>query len=152
MFSLLNSTLDAMRPENRTLHLMPPAQAVAQVQQLYGRKGIDGLSPIARQVHPEGKPTRQNVVVVLMESMSAKLMGAFGNTQALTPNLDSLYHHSLSFSNCYSAGNHTNHGLYATLYSFPSIMFRNAMREPAYPYTQGCPPCCKKQATAQCSL
>lgn len=29
MFSLLNSTLDAMRPENRTLHLMPPAQAVA---------------------------------------------------------------------------------------------------------------------------
>ena len=139
MFSLLNSTLDALRPENRTLHLMPPAQAVAQVQQLYGRKGIDGLSPIARQVRPEGKPTRQNVVVVLMESMSAKLMGAFGNPHALTPNLDSLYHHSLSFSNCYSAGNHTNHGLYATLYSFPSIMFRNAMKGTSIPVYSGLP-------------
>ena len=60
-----------------------------------------------------------------MESMSAKLMGRFGCKDGLTPCLDSLYSHSLSFANCYSAGNHTNHGLYATLYSFPSIMFRN---------------------------
>ena len=128
-FSLLQSTLDTLRPENRTLHLMPEADAVRHVQGFYGRRGIAGISPVAREVKPEGAPTRQNVVVVLMESMSASLMSHFGNKDNLTPCLDSLYDRSLSFANFYSAGTHTNHGLYATLYSFPAIMFRNAMKE-----------------------
>lgn len=139
MFCLLTSTLDEMRPENKKLHLLPPEEAIRQVQQFYGRKGIPGISPIARQVVPQGEPTRQNVVIVLMESLSAQLMGSFGNTRELTPCLDSLYHHSLSFANCYSAGNHTNHGLYATLYSFPSIMFRNAMKGSNIPNYSGLP-------------
>lgn len=139
MFCLLTSTLDEMRPENKKLHLLPPEEAIRQVQQFYGRKGIPGISPIARQVVPQGEPTRQNVVIVLMESLSAQLMGSFGNTRELTPCLDSLYRHSLSFANCYSAGNHTNHGLYATLYSFPSIMFRNAMKGSNIPNYSGLP-------------
>lgn len=139
MFCLLTSTLDEMRPENKKLHLLPPEEAIRQVQQFYGRKGIPGISPIARQVVPQGELTRQNVVIVLMESLSAQLMGSFGNTRELTPCLDSLYRHSLSFANCYSAGNHTNHGLYATLYSFPSIMFRNAMKGSNIPNYSGLP-------------
>lgn len=139
MFCLLNSTLDDLRPENRTLHLMPDAEAIRLVQQYYGRTGIKGISPIARRVEPDSQPVRRNVVVVLMESMSAKLMGRFGCKDGLTPCLDSLYSHSLSFANCYSAGNHTNHGLYATLYSFPSIMFRNAMKGSSIPCYTGLP-------------
>lgn len=144
MFSLIYSTLDELRPENHTLHLMPDAEAVKNVQTFYGREGIKDISPIARIVKPNGEPTGQNVVIVLMESMSAKLMTRFGNTGHLTPNLDSLYAHSLSFSNCYSAGNHTNHGLYATLYSFPSIMFRNAMKGTSIPQYTGLPTILKK--------
>lgn len=139
MFALLNSTLDELRPENHTLHLMPMDEAVKNVQRFYNREGIKGISPLARRVEPTLPPTHQNVVVVLMESMSAKLMTRFGNANHLTPNLDSLYAHSLSFSNCYSAGNHTNHGLYATLYSFPSIMFRNAMKGTTIPTYTGLP-------------
>lgn len=139
MFCLLTSTLDEMRPENRTLHLMPEADALKKVQQLYKRQGLPGISPIAHEVRPQGKATGQNVVVVLMESLSAKLMTRFGNKQQLTPYLDSLYRQSLSFSNCYSAGNHTNHGLYATLYSFPSIMYRNAMKGSNIPHYSGLP-------------
>lgn len=139
MFCLLTSTLDELRPENRTLHLMAEDEALKRVQQLYGRQGLAGISPIARKVRPEGEPTRQNVVIVLMESLSAKLMMRFGNEQRLTPYLDSLYAHSLSFANCYSAGNHTNHGLYATLYSFPSIMYRNAMKGSDIPHYSGLP-------------
>lgn len=139
MFCLLNSTLDDLRPENRTLHLMPDAEAIRLVQQYYGRTGIKGISPIARRVEPDSQPVRRNVVVALMESMSAKLMGRFGCKAGLTPCLDSLYSHSLSFANCYSAGNHTNHGLYATLYSFPSIMFRNAMKGSSIPCYTGLP-------------
>lgn len=139
MFSLLTSTLDELRPENKTLHLMPAEQAIHNAQLYYHRNGISGISPIAREVRPDSAPIKRNVVIVLMESMSAKLMSHFGNTAHLTPHLDSLYAHSLSFANCYSAGNHTNHGLYATLYSFPSIMFRNAMKGSSIPVYSGLP-------------
>ena len=138
-FNLLQTTLDDMRPENRTLHLMDGDEAVGNVQAFLGRSGIEGISPLAREVHPEGVPTRQNVVVVLMESMSAKLMTRFGGEGTLTPVLDSLYAHGLSFANCYSAGNHTNHGLYATLYGFPSILKRNAMKGSSIPTYSGLP-------------
>ena len=82
---------------------------------------------------------RRNVVMVLMESMSASLMQRFGQSERLTPYLDSLYRESLSFANFYSAGNHTNHGLYATLYSFPSVMKRNAMKGSVIPTYSGLP-------------
>lgn len=138
-FCLLRSTLDDARPENQRLHLMDDNEAVRNVQAYLGREGIAGVSPIARRIQPEGEPTRKNVVVVLMESMSAKLMGRFGNPDHLTPHLDSLYQHSLSFANFYSAGNHTNNGIFSTLYGFPSILKRNAMKGTVVPRYEGLP-------------
>lgn len=137
-FCLLQSTLDDRRAENKRLHLMDDDKAVAQAQELLGRKGISNISPIARDIKAIKAPTRQNVVLVLMESMSAKLTGTLGGT-SLTPELDKLAKNGLSFTNCYSAGTHTNHGLYATLYSFPSIMKRNAMKGSAIPNYSGLP-------------
>ncbi len=137
-FCLLQSTLDDRRAENKRLHLMDDDKAVAQSQLLLGRKGLPHLSPLAREVKASKAPTRQNVVLILMESMSAKLTGTLGGT-SLTPELDKLAKNGLSFTNCYSAGTHTNHGLYATLYSFPSIMKRNAMKGSAIPNYSGLP-------------
>ena len=139
MFCLLTSTLDDMRSENKTLKLMDSEKAVAQAQALLQRKGLVDVSPMAREVVDSVAPNRKNVVLVLMESLSAKFMQRFGNEQHLTPHLDSLFQHSLAFSNFYSAGTHTNHALYATLYSFPSIMKRNAMKGSAIPSYSGLP-------------
>lgn len=138
-FNLLQTTFDDMREENRKLHLMDGEEAVRNVQKYLQRTGIEGISPLARDVKPQGEPTKQNVVIVLMESMSAKLMCRFGNEAHLTPVLDSLYARGTSFANCYSAGNHTNHGLYATLYGFPSILKRNAMKGSSIPVYSGLP-------------
>lgn len=138
MFCLLQSTLDDRRAENKRLQLMDDAQAVAQVQQALGRQGISGISPIARKVVADSAAKKQNVVMILMESMSAKLTGTLAGT-SLTPNIDRLAAEGLSFTNCYSSGNHTNHGLYATLYSFPSILKRNAMKGSAIPNYSGLP-------------
>ncbi len=88
------------------------------MQSILQRKGIEGISPIAREVKCTAVPTQKNVVLIFMESMSANLMEHFGSTKKLTPFLDSLYLESLSFDHFYSAGIHTNHGMYATL-SFP---------------------------------
>lgn len=138
-FALMQTTFDDMREENRALRLMDATAAVRNVQRYLRRTGLKGISPIACRVEPDSAARRMNVVVVLMESMSARLMGHFGNKGGLTPVLDSLFAHGLSFENCYSAGNHTNHGLYATLYSFPSIMKRNAMKGSDIPQYDGLP-------------
>ena len=139
VFNLLTSTLDDNRKENRYLQLMNEEEAIAQVQKHLGRKGIADISPIAQKVKQDTITMHRNLVLIFMESMSAQLMQAFGQSKILTPYLDSLYHESLSFNNIYSAGIHTNHGLYSTLYSFPTIMKRNAMKGSVIPIYSGLP-------------
>ena len=123
-FNLLTSALDDMRKENKELHLMPYAEAITNTRQWLGITGkVDSTNILKREVVNDSlmmKKNHPNVVVILMESMSANLLGTFGNQQQLTPTLDSLYHHSLAFTHFYSAGIHTNHGMTATLYSFPA--------------------------------
>ncbi len=138
-FNLMASVADDMRKENRTLHLMNEYKAVINTRRYLRREGIKGISPIARKVKADTVPAGKNVVIIFMESMSASLMRRFGQDMELTPYLDSLYHQSMSFCNFYSAGNHTNHGLYATLYSFPSVMKRNAMKGSVIPAYSGLP-------------
>ncbi len=84
-------------------------------------------SPILRN-HKFSDPARKmNVVVILMESMSADRMGTFGNTDNLTPGLDRWAQNSVFFDRCYSAGIHTNCGIYSTLYGMPSLMMHHPM-------------------------
>ena len=139
-FNLLTSTLDDARKENRQLQLMDAQVAISNTQRLLNRTGIEGVSPIAQAVtaHTDSS-SRPNVVFIFMESMSAKLMQAYGQTKNLTPYLDSLYKKSWAFDNIYSAGIHTNHGMYSTLYSFPTIMKRNAMKGSVIPVYSGLP-------------
>ena len=148
-FNLLTSALDDMRKENKELHLMSYAEAIKNTRQWLGIEGkADSLNILRRMVvndstasapaaHGAAQGRHPNVVVILMESMSANLLGTFGNQQPLTPTLDSLYHHSLAFTHFYSAGIHTNHGMTATLYSFPALMFRNLMKGTVTPHRKG---------------
>ena len=143
-FNLLTSVLDDMKPENKDLRLMPSADAVAYARQWLGITGKADSSDVLRRFvvnDPTRKEpaTKPNVVVILMESMSGSLLSEFGQSLPLTPTLDSLYQHSLAFTNFYSAGIHTNHGMTATLYSFPALMFRNLMKGTVTPHRQGLP-------------
>lgn len=122
VFNLLTSTLDDNRKENRYLHLMPEQEAITNMQSILQRKGIEGISPIAREVKCAAVPTQKNVVLIFMESMSANLMEHFGSTKKLTPFLDSLYLESLSFDHFYSAGIHTNHGILLSISNHPSYV------------------------------
>lgn len=139
VFNLLTSTLDDNRKENETLHLMSDQEALKLVQKYLQRPGVADVSPIAQKVERTDAPNRKNVVLVFMESMSASLMGSFGSEKHLTPYLDSLYQQSLSFNHFYSSGIHTNHGIYSTLFSFPAIMKRNAMKGSVIPVYSGLP-------------
>lgn len=139
VFNLMTSALDDMQRKSNSIHMMSDQRAIARTQALLNRKGIKGISPIARVVTRTGQPTRQNVVVIIMESMSANFMSTFGNKERLTPFLDSLYHQSMSFSNFYSSGVHTNQGLYSSLYSWPAMNKRNMMKGSVIPTYSGLP-------------
>lgn len=141
-FNLLTSIMDDMRSENIEIQLMPYDKAIADARKSFGITGkIDSLKPLHRIVTDtlSTKFSKPNVVVILMESMSANLLQTFGQKQRLTPTLDSLYRTSLAFMNCYSAGVHTNHGLTASLYSFPALMNRNLMKGTVTPHRKGLP-------------
>ena len=142
-FNLLTSVMDDMRPENKYLHLMDEQEAITKAQALLNRPGDANVSPLAvyrRAAKADSvQQRRPNVVLIMMESMSAKFMKHFGQSETLTPFLDSLYTRSISFRNFYSAGIHTNHGLYATLYSFPAMMKRNLMKGSVIPRYSGLP-------------
>ncbi|RRD02590.1 LTA synthase family protein [Prevotella sp. OH937_COT-195] len=139
-FNLLTSALDDMRKENRSLNLMPTAEAVTIARHSLGITGsVDSLYVLRREMAGDSVKSRPNVVIILMESMSANFMKSFGAREELTPVLDRLYKTSLSFSNFYSTGIHTNMGMTGTLYSCPAIMKRNLMKGTVTPRRTGLP-------------
>lgn len=138
MFNLLTSAMDDMRAENKEISLLPYEEAVPYTRKWYGLDGkMDSLQVLHRHITAKGEVQKKNVVIILMESMSLNFMKASGNNKGLTPVLDSLFDSSLSFSNFYSAGIHTNQGMTATLYSFPALMKRNLMKGTVTPKRDG---------------
>jgi len=83
--------------------------------------------PLSRKIVSDSLEKSPNIVLVIMESMSANKLSQFGNQEKLTPFLDSLANVSLNFKNIYSAGRHTCNGIFASLYSYPAILRERPM-------------------------
>lgn len=109
------------------IHAYKIEQAIAKVQAELGITVPASASPIAREHHYAQPSKPMNVVLVLMESMSADRMGIFGNPKNLTPGLDNLARNSVFFDNCFSNGIHTNAGLYSSIYGMPIFMMQHPM-------------------------
>ncbi len=74
------------------------------------------LSRIITSTKPE---LEKNVVLISIESLSADFLAHYGNTQNITPFLDSLATKSLMFTNLYATGNRTVRGLEALTLCIP---------------------------------
>ncbi|MNS56025.1 Lipoteichoic acid synthase 2 [compost metagenome] len=68
---------------------------------------------IERDITYNTPENKKNIVLISVESLSAEFLKTFGNTQNITPNLDSLASHSLVFTNLYASGTRTVRGLEA---------------------------------------
>lgn len=108
---------------------MDKEQAFALVRQELHTDG-DEKYPLLRNVSGLSEAKDYNIVLVLMESMSAKKVGYYGREESLTPHLDSLIQGSMFFSNCYSSGIHTYNGIYSSLYAMPAYMDRKPTTDP----------------------
>lgn len=89
--------------------------------------GTDPLD-IRRQIDNPGPPNYRNIVLVTLESLSAKYLGSFGNTHKLTPNLDKLREQSWFFNNFYATGTRTDRGLEAITLSIPPTPGRSIVK------------------------
>lgn len=72
----------------------------------------------------------RNVVLILVESLSAKFMREFGNKQNITPFLDSLAQQSIFFNNLYATGTRTVRGMEAVTLCIPPTPGQSIVKRP----------------------
>jgi phosphoglycerol transferase MdoB-like AlkP superfamily enzyme len=99
---------------------LPAAEAQARVRRMREARAPLPTAPLGIR----------NVVVVVMESMTGRLVGALEGQPALTPELDVLAAEGLLLTHCYATGERTVQGLEAVLASFPPLPGVSVIRRP----------------------
>ncbi|SMO53498.1 Phosphoglycerol transferase MdoB [Chryseobacterium rhizoplanae] len=97
-------------------------QFYSQINQQQAEKNFLSQYPqqtLSRTIVAEQPEMKKNVVLISIESLSADFMEHYGNTQKITPFLDSLADKSLMFTNLYATGNRTVRGLEALTLCIP---------------------------------
>ena len=138
VFYFINNAVSLSKAE-KEVDLMDNTEAVRLAQQLLGIENPSSEYPIAREVVDTLVPSYKNVVVILMEGMSAEALSRHGNENSRCRFLDSLSNHCYYFENCYSAGIHTMNGIFGTMFSFPAYLTQHPTKVNDVPIYQGFP-------------
>ncbi|MBN2571107.1 MAG: sulfatase-like hydrolase/transferase [Ignavibacteriales bacterium] len=139
VFTFIQSYLDDLKKKDEKIKFMDEDEAVANVRSYFNLTNKNFISPISRVVTPNSKQLKANVVLVIMESMSAEKMWRYGNRKNLTPYLDSLLIVSYNFDNFYSAGIHTFTGIYSSIFGYPILQKQHPMKKTPIPIMSGLP-------------
>ena len=121
-----NSELDY----ERFYAVLPAEQASYAVERLLDAREAPGDRGLLHKVGAAGAERRFNVVLISVESLGSEFIGALGNRQGLTPNLDALSKESLFFTNLYATGNRTVRGLEALSLSIPPTPGESIVKRP----------------------
>ncbi len=81
------------------------------------------FSEIVDYTHLNPEPiikAESNVLIIILESFSNKILASLGGEKGITPGLDSLFHHSVVFTNFYSSGDRSDKGLVSIFSGFPA--------------------------------
>lgn len=85
---------------------------------------------LSREVKGNGPEKNWNVVLVAIESMSARFLAHYGNEQKLTPNLDRFADEGIFFNKLYATGSRTVRGLEAIMLALPPTPGQSIVRRP----------------------
>ncbi|RFS26326.1 alkaline phosphatase family protein [Chitinophaga silvatica] len=83
---------------------------------------------LLRQITDTATRIAPNVIMVTIESFSADFMERFGNTQRITPVLDSIAKQSVFFTNMYATGTRTVRGMEALSLAVPPTPGQSIVR------------------------
>ncbi|MBW2409671.1 MAG: sulfatase-like hydrolase/transferase [Deltaproteobacteria bacterium] len=110
--------------EDRTIYaLIPPESALKTVRAAVvepGERFRDDRYPLARNSTGKKPASPYNVVLIMMESLTAEFMGTYGDNKKGTPNLDRIASQGIVFERFLSSGSRSSHGIFATLFSVPA--------------------------------
>ncbi|MFJ2714081.1 LTA synthase family protein [Pseudomonas sp. NPDC087346] len=111
---------------------LPPEKVAQQIRAELGESNARfiGKDPqdIRRVIDNPGVTRKPNIVLVTIESLSAKYLGSNGDGRNLTPNLDVLRKQSLYFNNFYATGTRTDRGLEAITLAIPPTPGRSIVK------------------------
>jgi len=88
------------------------------------------LNNTLKEITATGKEEKYNVMLIMIESLSASYMGVYGDDRRLTPHIDALTHKSLFFSNFFATGTRTVRGMEAVTMSVPPTAGRSIVKRP----------------------
>lgn len=88
-------------------------------------------SSIERITTTNARPSKYNIVLIVVESLSAEYLTDFGSPDNITPYLDSIKKDSLFFTNLYATGTRTVRGLEALTLGTPPLPGSSIIRRPA---------------------
>jgi len=73
---------------------------------------------------------RPNIIVILLESFTAKVIGSCGGAQGITPNFDRYAKEGLLFTNAYSSGDRSDKGIVAVVSGYPALPTLSVIKYP----------------------
>ncbi len=76
------------------------------------------------------KTNRPNVVIILLESFTSKMIEPLGGLPDVTPNLNSLCKEGILFSRMYASGDRSDKGIIATVSGFPAQSTNSIIKYP----------------------
>ncbi len=71
-----------------------------------------------------------NVILIILESFSNKVISSFGGKYNVCPNLDSISAEAVIFPSFYASGNRSDRGMAAILGSYPSLLSQSVINYP----------------------
>lgn len=118
----------------KTIMPTPPADlAVARVRARLAAQGAltdDSPNPLVRHIKGRAVKEPLNVVLVVMESFTGRLIGCLGGQPALSPELDKLATEGVLLERCYATGERTIQALEAAVSSFPPLPGSGVVKRP----------------------
>jgi phosphoglycerol transferase MdoB-like AlkP superfamily enzyme len=92
------------------------------------------LYNLEREISAAGPERKLNVILITVESLSAKYLTRFGETRNITPFFDKWLKEGLLFTNFYATGTRTTRGLEAITLSLPPTPGRSLVKRPQSPH------------------
>ncbi|MDX5438500.1 MAG: sulfatase-like hydrolase/transferase [Pontibacter sp.] len=122
-WNLMHAMLKYSKSSHNPYQYMPEQEAEEKVKRLYTEQTTPDTASILTTTKP-------NVLFIILESYTAKLVGHLGGEKGVTPNLDKLAAEGITFTNMYASGDRSEKGMVALLSGYPVQTITSIIKEP----------------------
>ncbi|MBE9467850.1 MAG: LTA synthase family protein [Bacteroidetes bacterium] len=114
-------SLANLKSTNKSFNFMDDKKADKTFANLYSENGE------TKKLINTDKP---NVVIIILESFTSKIIGVLGGRPEVTPNFNKLSHEGILFDNFYASGDRSDKGIVAILSGYPAQPTSSIIKSP----------------------